>query len=304
MLDEPQFTDMDSFQDRIQTMHRAVTQPLVWREKVVPGVFVIEDQATGQYYGKASERYEIAQNPEVMIPFGLALGQLNDAGVPFRGSVTESEKGKMIAVVEIGEGKFINDSVYRQVVMIGNSYNQSTALDIESAVRRLICGNGMFSIVGVTSKSSMKHINDVEKEAQSWYEKLLQYAEDTNNLGTIIDRANAIELDYQMLEPLYRGIGIKARTALNIVSNIHRYVPEIVRKPTVWNAYNGGTNEFSHRAKGSFENNTANLAMCARLLSVNEDAIHQYVKIGEGIIKDEEDHKRQKEIEEDEEGDE
>ena len=295
-IEKPEFRNSDQFYNRIELCKRAELKQFNWNGKDVSDTFVIQDEQTHDYYGMATDRYEVAQNFDVLTPVGIALGHLEANGIPFQGTIKESEKGKMIAVIEIGNEIKLADSTYHQTVMIGNSYNKQTALEVESGIRRLICGNGMYAIVGVTSKNSMKHIKERMEAAKMWDTLLLKYTEDAKNLGPLINRADAIEVPWQYVEPLYRGIGIKARTAEDIRLNLVEKVPEVLgkAKPSVWNVYNGGTEKFSHRLKGTFENNAKELSNLGRLLSSTNEQIAEYIEIGKEIEKAEENAKKDK----------
>lgn len=228
-----------------------VTFPVAEKEvmvegKVAPRFKAIYRQDTGEVLSVMKKDY-------VLIPHEVALRPLveglADEGWKFQGVNQERSGAKILAVAVSNQMFELNDPLLQRPdqlsprLVLRNSYDGSTGIEMRLGFFRIACANGM--VIGTGRELSVKHnhMGNVKRELE--------------NVGTSISQIRKLVPDLEKTISEYKrwlNFDVPEVQAAKVVEETFgkRLVKEILgrrKEKNAWELYNSGTYQLTHVAE-------------------------------------------------------
>jgi hypothetical protein len=140
----------------------------------------------------------------------------------------------------------------------------------------------MMGVAGCCASMQHKHIEGANQAVDEWLELFGQGDAIMTNLPGVVERAISQQMNAYDGVRLLRGVGIKQRSAVDIIDNIDQYAPEVKSLGmNAWTIYNSGTWHFSHRQKGEYDTNSEGIKTMGRILN---DNLQSFINEGHKIL--------------------
>jgi hypothetical protein len=201
---------------------------------------------TGSVLGIVSDKYQVIEHKEVLGSFMKLMGDREDVKIQSVRSVKDGAKFYMTAEidkkVQVGVLRDGSPDIIKPMLVLSNSYDESTKVGFIAGIFRLICSNGAF--VGIKAINLVrKHLGEID----FYFSRGL---------------AEGIDLVENRMLPRFQTM-VDARIDQPRVELIKQSLPERLIKnvggdrallgQTEWDGYNMFTKHLTHEYKGSFE---------------------------------------------------
>jgi len=202
--------------------------------------------STGNVLGVVSSKYQVIEHKEVLDSFSKLMEKRDDIKIQSVRSVKDGAKFYMTAEIDnkisVGILKDGKPDIIKPMLVLSNSYDESTKVGFVAGIWRLVCSNGAY--VGIKAINLVrKHLGAVDFDFSQGLAEGIDLVE--RRMMPSIKRMTQTAIGSPQFEL------IKKNLPERLIKNIGGEKALIGR--TEWDGYNMFTRHLTHEYKGSFE---------------------------------------------------
>jgi len=202
--------------------------------------------STGSVLGVVSSKYQVIEHKEVLDSFSKLMEKRDDIKIQSVRSVKDGAKFYMTAEIDnkisVGVLRDGTPDIIKPMLVLSNSYDESTKVGFVAGIWRLVCSNGAY--VGIKAINLVrKHLGAVDFDFSRGLAEGIDLVE--GRMMPSIKRMTQTTIGASQFEL------IKKNLPERLIKNIGGEKALIGR--TEWDGYNMFTKHLTHEYKGSFE---------------------------------------------------